>query len=219
MPPDLRNAWDVIIPNPLKIVEAFENTLDKDIAVKGDAVFNLYFISNNIHRDKVKVGIYSWNNFIFPHEIKNKTVFIKYNPISRISRQRVRLKEVNCTLHPGDALLFLVEIIPSNKTITKILERRLDLDKLFDRWRDKIQRWEDSNLPLLIRLANLLNFTILMFNEFNLSERDVVEILNDLISSSIVYDSIFHPSSVTLHLMLPIWREYMDKDYVSRDLA
>ena len=165
------------------------------------------------------MGIYSWNNFIFPHEIKNKTVFIKYNPISRISRQRVRLKEVNCTLHPGDALLFLVEIIPSNKTITKILERRLDLDKLFDRWRDKIQRWEDSNLPLLIRLANLLNFTILMFNEFNLSERDVVEILNDLISSSIVYDSIFHPSSVTLHLMLPIWREYMDKDYVSKDLA
>ena len=68
---DLFKTLEIIFPHPSRIVEVYENDVNKSIEINGDIVFDLYFSSTIsskfINKDYVKIGQYSIDpNSIIP---------------------------------------------------------------------------------------------------------------------------------------------------------
>ncbi|RLF38875.1 MAG: hypothetical protein DRN12_07785, partial [Thermoplasmata archaeon] len=112
-----------------------------------------------------------------------------------------RLKDIDYTLHPETYLLFQVEIIHSNKTIMEIMDK-IDIDKISDHLRETVNQWEDSRFSILRNISLLINYTLNFMDEWDISKEDIIELTNIFRSTSIVYDSITHPSSVTVPFLL-----------------
>jgi hypothetical protein len=123
---DLLGEFDILLPHPFRVVETYEYYGNEAVEIKGDVVFDLYFLSEmtsklDMNKDEVKICLYSTNSgslIPLPKEIKNTTVQITPKLLPRsIHEQEIILKNVNYTLNPGDSLLFSIEIIPGDKAL------------------------------------------------------------------------------------------------------
>jgi len=206
---DLFEGFELLFPHPSRIVEAYEYNGNEQVGIKGDVVFDLYFSSEIssklLNKDRVKIGLYSVNPeslLPFPKLIMNKTIIIKPNLLRGINEQKIKLQNINFTLDPGELLLFQVEIIPSNKTIINLIKNRIDIGKIFDRWEERANRWENSRINGLREIAIFINEIRNLSEGINISKEDIVEIANVVRSISLVYDSVSHPSSVTIPFKL-----------------
>jgi PKD repeat protein len=200
---------ELLFPHPSRIVEAYEYNGNEQVEIKGDVVFDLYFSSEIsskfLNKDHVKIGLYSVNPeslLPFPKLIMNKTIIIKPNLLRGINEQKIKLRNINYTLDPGELLLFQVEIIPSNKTIVNLIKNRIDIGKIFDRWEERANRWENSRINGLREIAVFINEIRNLSEGINISKEDIAEIANVVRSISLVYDSVSHPSSVTIPFKL-----------------
>ncbi|MCK5261636.1 MAG: hypothetical protein KAJ44_05605, partial [Thermoplasmatales archaeon] len=202
-------GFELFFPHPYRIVEIYEYDGNETVEIKGDIVFDLYFSSHQRqrlpkYRDEVKVGLYSIGTFL-PEEIMNTTKEIKPGPIRQngISRQQIILENTNLTLEPGESLLFSIEIIQSNKSnlVGTIIKNIIDEERILNRWKKRANILE--NITKLSELGTLINDVIPLFEEFNFTVDDIAEFIDTFRSSSFVYDSVDHPSSVTMEFRLP----------------
>jgi hypothetical protein len=206
---DWFEGFELFFPHPYRIVEIYEYDGNETVEIRGDVVFDLYFSSYQRqripkYRDEVKVGLYSLGTFL-PNEITNTTMEIKPGPILQngISKQQVILENTNLTLEPGESLLFSIEIIQSNKSnlIGTIIKNMIDEERFLNRWKNRGNILE--NITKLSELGTLINDVIPVFEEFNFTVDDIAEFIDTFRSSSFVYDSVDHPSSVTMEFRLP----------------
>jgi len=199
---------DLFIPNPLRIIEEYTYNGNSSVTIDGDLTFNLYFSPPDNRRpklrDEVNVGLYSWNQNSFPpipKRITNTTITLTPKG-SSIYNQPVKLTNYSSfTLTPGTSLLFSVEIVPSNKTIPSIFTKLFNVSKFFERWEKRADRWENrSKLPTLQTIGTTIKDILSTIKEVgaNITSKDIAAILNSLVSTKLVYDSILHPSSVTV---------------------
>jgi len=202
---DLFERLELLFPHPFRIVEAYEYDGNEQVEIKGDVVFDLYFSSEIsskfFKKDYLKVGLYSLNPeslLPLPKLIMNKTIKIRPNLLREIHRQKIKLRNINYTLNPGEILLFQVEIIPSNNPISNLIKNRMNMDKIFDRWEERANRWKNSRIERLREIAVFINEIRNLSEDLNISKEDIAEIANVVRSISFVYDSISHPSSVTI---------------------
>lgn len=204
---DLFPGLDLFFPHPFRIVEGYSYEGNESITINGDVIYNLYFssdVKNKKFRDKVKVELYSMNlesMFPLPKLIKNTTVELIPTRGSDIYKQQVILPEISYTLKPGDSLLFSIEIIPTNKTLSNIVAKRLDIDKIlsrFDKWASFFEN--RSRMTKLQDIGTMIKEMLSVLKEglINITSEDLAAIVNAMRSTSFVYDSIKHPSSVTV---------------------
>jgi len=229
---DLLGGFDIILPHPFRIVETYEHYGNESVEIKGDVAFDLYFLSEltsklGMNKDEVKVCLYSINGeslLPLPKEIKNTTVQItpKLLPKS-IHEQEIILENVNYTLNPGDSLLFSIEIIPGNKTLVDIVLKAIELP-VFESFGEKVldffeNQENNSERPALQELGALIKEVRSMIEdgEFNITTEQVSEIFTAVISSSLVYDSTSHSSSVTLPFKAPGSEDENTKVYYLHD--
>jgi hypothetical protein len=204
---DLFNGFEILIPNPYRIVEEYSYNGNDSVTINGDIIYNLYFqsdITRQKFRDQVKVELYSLNMESFlplPKLIKNNTVELTPGLFSDIYNQQITLPDISYTLTPGDSLLFSIEIVPSNKTLPTLITKYIDLNRFIARWENRANRWENrSNLQKLHDLGTNLKEVISILNEslVNVTSADFAAILNAMQSSSFIYDSAQHPASVSI---------------------
>jgi hypothetical protein len=204
---DLFNGFEILIPNPYRIVEEYSYDGNDSVTINGDIIYNLYFqsdITRQKFRDQVKVELYSLNmNSLLPLPklIKNNTVELTPGLFSNIYNQQIALPDISYTLTPGDSLLFSIEIIPSNKTLPTLITKYIDLNRFIARWENRANRWENrSNIQKLHDLGTNLKEVISILNEslINITSADFAAILNAMQSSSFIYDSARHPASVSI---------------------
>ena len=228
---DLLGGFDLLLPHPFRIVEAYEHYGNESVEIKGDVVFDLYFLSevtskfNN--KDEVKVCLYSINGGSLlpsPKEIKNTTVQItpKLLPGS-IHEQEIILENVNYTLNPGDSLLFSIEIIPGDKALVDIVLKLTELPS-FESFGEKAldffeNQENNSERPRLQELRALIKEfrSMIEDGEFNITAEQISEIFTAVMSSSFVYDSTSHSSSVTLPFRAPGSEDENTKVYYLHD--
>ena len=67
-----------------------------------------------------------------------------------------------------------------------------------ERWGERANRWENSRIEKLQDVGEFINTIREIIEELNFTEKDIAEIANIYRSVSISYDSIQHPSSVTI---------------------
>ncbi|MCK5113036.1 MAG: hypothetical protein KAQ84_05780, partial [Thermoplasmatales archaeon] len=206
-------GFELFFPHPYRIVEIYEYDGNETVEINGDVVFDLYFSSHQRqrlrqkYRDEVKVGLYSMGLF-FPKEIKNTTQQIKPGPISQngISKQQITLENVNLTLEPGGSLLFSIEIIQSDKSniVGTIIKKMIDEERILNRWKQWGNFFENrTKFTAVQELGTFIKEIIPLIEEFNFTIDDIAEFFDTFRSSSFVYDSVGHPSSVTVEFRLP----------------
>jgi len=214
---DFFGGLDILFPNPYRIVETYEHDENESVEIKGDVVFDLHFLSDVTSKfnnnDEVNIVLYSMNLesiMPLPKEIKNTTVKITPDSIARsVHKQKIALENVNYTLDPGESLLFSIEIIPSNKmmvsTVLKILEMPV-FESFTEVVLDFLENQENnSERPVLQEIGALIKEFRSMAEdeEITITKEQVSEIFTAVMSSSFVYDSANHPSSVTLPFEAP----------------
>jgi hypothetical protein len=224
---DFLEFFEFLSPHPYRIVEGYENIGNETVLINGDVVFDLYFSSyprQNLrkkYRDEVNVGIYSSSLLTFStKKIKNITQEIVPGSVLQngISKQKIILENVNFSLNPGENILFSIEFIQKNKTrkIGNFFKNLIDeervlnnLEKLAIKWENKSGTKENISLILkdLMPLIKELNFTI----------DDIAKFLDTFRSSSLVYASESHPSSVTVDFFLPGGSENTKQYYLHTD--
>ena len=204
---DFFEGFEILIPNPYRIVEEYSYNGNDSVNINGDITYNLYFktdIKRQKFRDQVKVELYSLNMDSFlplPKLIKNNTVELTPGFLSDIYNQQITLPDINYTLTPGESLLFSIEMIPSNKTLPTLITKYIDLNRFITRWENRANRWENhSNIKKLHDLGTNLKEVISILNEslINITSADFAAILNAMQSSSFIYDSVGHPASVSI---------------------
>ena len=203
---------DLILPKPLRIVEGYTYNGNDTVTINGDIVYNLYFhsdIKQSKFRDRVDVKLYTMNlnvddldleDLSLPTLIKNTSAQLTPKLLGNVYNQQIILPDVSVSITPGETLIFSIEIIPSNKTLPTLLTKYLDINKILSRLDQLASRWENrTNLKRLQNIGTSLKEIIssIMNDSFiNISEEDIAAIINAVRSSSIVYDSAQHPSSV-----------------------
>ena len=206
---DMDLLVDLMFQNPLRIVEVYEYDGDESIEINEDVIFDLYF-SSKLRRpklwDDVEIGLYSMNIqsiFPLPKLIKNTTVQIKPKILS--DEQEIVLENISYILGPGESLLFSIKIIPSKKPISWLLERETKiLEFVGEKLINFIKNQENNTKrPKLQDLAILVEEFQFIFEEFNITKEDAGIILDAIKSSSFLYDSVSHPSSVTVPFTIP----------------
>ena len=202
---DIFGSFELFLPSPYRVVEGYTYNGNDSVKINGDFFYNLYFaspIENTKFRDHVKVGLYSMNtNSALPLPKLINTTTVELTPgLSRdIYNQQITLNNINYTLKPGDSLLFTVEIVPTNKTLPTLITKYIDLNRFIARWEDIASRWENlSNMQKLKDIATTLKDVLSMLKESNITSEDFAALINSMISSSFVYDSVNHPASVTI---------------------
>ncbi|MBN2602624.1 MAG: hypothetical protein JXA91_00640 [Candidatus Thermoplasmatota archaeon] len=198
----------LLFPHPFRIVESYVNEGDESITVEGNINFRLYFSSPMIARvinlDTVKVAVYTFSETsIFPKLRAEKNQTIKPDGLLKdISVLNIELDKVNFTVSPGSTILFAVELVPSNKTIKNFISKPKPLIEnatalIFD---FVIGLMENSTIPSFQTISSFYREFQNISEEYgvNLSKDDIAQIANSIRSSSFVYGSNRHPSSVTI---------------------
>lgn len=195
--------FTVLLPNPLRVVESYTYNGEAPVSIKGDLSFNLYFTPprNKLprYRDNVTVSLYSINmNSVIPLPklIKYANVTLKPKG-STIYNQLVTLQNISYTLAPGASLLFSVEIFPANKIIPNWLSKKFNLTK----WDKRASFLENrTRLPTIKNIGTTIKELLASLRDsgINITSKDIDDLLNSLVSTKFVYDSLIHPSSVTV---------------------
>ena len=204
---ELLSGLALLLPHPFRIVEIFEYQGDQEVEIDGNVYYDLYFSSEVFPRfsedNEVNVGLYAMNPeglIPLPKQIQNTTATITTSGPTEIHRQTISLDDVSYTLKPGVSLLFSIEIIPGNRTISSLIEDE----------RPILDAAANVTLALLERIAESTDWEGLQtFNvfieefmaiteELNITREDAANVVNSILCSSLVYDSVSHPSSVTL---------------------
>ncbi len=210
---DLFPGFELFLPHPFRVVEGYSYNGNESVTISGDIVYNLYFSSDiklKKFRDQVKVELYSINMesmLPLPKKIANTTEDLTPKFFSDIYKQQITLSDVTCTLTPGDSLLFSVEIVPSNKTLSNLITRFVDVNRFLTRWEKRANWLENrSNLNKLQSFGTTLKEIISIVKEglINITSEDFATVINAMRSSSFVYDSAQHPSSVFIPAKISI---------------
>ena len=206
---ELFEQMKLILPNPLRIVEAYEHTDNETIQLNGNIDYDLYFktkLPSQINKnDKVKLSIYTYSeNAIFPTQIANDTITLSPGLFQSTIQQSITITNISETLYPGQLLLFSIELIPGNKTISSILTQEYPQLKNFSKRGLKLIRniANNSSITTIEDVFEIVNELTTLFQEgelgINLSKEDISDILESIISFSFIYDSSDYPSSVTV---------------------
>lgn len=197
----------LLFPNPYRIVEGYTYNGESPVTIKGDLSFNLYFSppdnERSKFRDDAKVTLYDINTnslIPLPKAIENTTITLKPKG-SSIYNQPITLQNISYILTPGTTLLFSVEIIPTNKTIPNVLTKLFNVTKFLNRWEKRASRWENrTKLPTIQTIGTTIKDILATLKDsgVNITSKDIAAIFNSLISTQFVYDSVLHPSSVTV---------------------
>ncbi|MFO8078304.1 MAG: hypothetical protein R6U21_06665 [Thermoplasmatota archaeon] len=204
---DLLGGFELLLPNPLRIVEAYEYTGNESIYLNGDVNFNLFFSSfapssfDYNEKDRVEVSIYTYNpDLYFSEKINSTNITLNPSFIQSTQQKQIVIENINHSLNPGQSLLCAIELIPGNKTATNLLKSEkpfMDtvktmlitvLEKLANR----------SSNPTFQQIVDIYDMFQNISAEANFTSDDIAEILNSVISTSLVYDSVDYPSSVTV---------------------
>jgi len=207
---DLFNLFGILLPSPFRVVEGYTYTGNETITIDGSISYNLFFEQPSRERinrllrlnDKVEIGLYSMNpDSVLPTLIKKTNITLETKGQPNIYKQPITLPNVNYKLAPGDSLLFSVEIIPTNKTFSNWIKKHLDIQKIETKWL-KIASFLENRTSLTkiqdIGTAIKDILSAVEESQINITSDDIASIYNAIVSSKLVYDSVSHPSSVTI---------------------
>jgi len=190
--------------NPFTLTEEYFYEGQETLEINGVVTFDLYFSStllSKILKDSVEVSIGYYDYDYAFIEIGNTTAEIKSDLSGgKIQEQEIKIENVNYNLEPGNSLVFSIKLIQTDKPIGTIIKMQ-DEEELMSIAEQIADTLIAQNIiPKLKDVGEAIK-EVLNSSEsmgINITMDDIAELANAVVSSSFVYDSIEHRSSVTL---------------------
>ena len=191
--------------HPYATAGFYEYLGNETIYIDGDVKFNLYFSSTLSTRtrwkDDLQVTIYSLNSSLgIPEKLENAntTITLEHELLGEtVQKCNVTLEDINYTLNPEDILLFVVEIIQSDKPIGDIIKKRYQ-DKLQERAQKVADFLNNSGNENLVAFSEVIMQILGTAEELGITAEEFASLGDSFSSSSFVYNSNDYPSSVKL---------------------
>lgn len=180
---------------------------DESVSLSGEVTFNLYFSSSLnyiLDNDTVNIGF-----VVYDVDLSAGTIEPKFTESESIEIKRQLLKPlknpieyeipitVNTDLEPGDIIMVDLDIVAGERHLFDYLDdiniSELGLNETFEALAELINSTGIEELAPLSDL--LLNLSGFLAEDF--STEELTAILEEL-TSSFIYDSVSHPSSLTL---------------------
>lgn len=198
-------------PHPLRIIQGYEHTGDEPIQLNGNIDYTLYFRTKFPTRlqknDEVKLTIYRYNPasaFPIPTKIANTTFSLTANHLQKTVQQTISITDVSQTIHPDQMVLFSIELIPGNKTLSSLVLNEYPRMRnlaftIYNFLLDNLETDALQNFSILINeFESILEDFDIDIDDLNLTREDAAYVIKSLISFSFLYDSSDYPSSVTV---------------------
>jgi hypothetical protein len=179
--------------------------------VNGDIEFDFYYTSPVItqiesfsFKDKMNFTIYHQHideNFEYKTEkVVNGQKQITLEPdflSGSIQQSNIQLEDINLTLSPGDTLIFVNELIPSDKPLGNIVGQQFE-KRLKDQLNLAADTFNQSGNPELENLSGLIYLFLEFIDLVGITNEDIVQLVSAMISSSLVYGSTDYPTNIKI---------------------
>lgn len=196
---------DVFFPHPFRMVGVWRYDGNGTI-VEGDVTFDLYFSSTlagvldlDNYKDKVNVSIYKLSNqSVTPVEIENGSKTITLEPVlgeGKIQKTRVTIENINVTLDKEDSLVFVIELLQSEKLLSDYAAKQYE--KIKSRIEKIANRLNTSKNPDLKNIGESINIVMEELDYYNIKEDDFGDLVNVFVSSAFYYGSDSYNSSIS----------------------
>jgi uncharacterized membrane protein len=194
--------------NPFTLTEEYYYEGQDTLEIKGAVTFDLYFSSTLLSKilkdfkDSVEVSIsYLDYESGSSAETRNTTAEIKSDLSGgKIQEQTIKIEDVNYNLKPGDSLVFSIKLIQTDKPIGTVIKMQ-DEEELMGIAEQIADILINQSISTKLKDVGAAIKEVLNSSEsedINITMDDIAELANAVVSSSFVYDSIEHRSSVTL---------------------
>ena len=217
------DAFSSLFLDPYTVWGTYEYGENNTLRINGDVVFDVFIkspiISKIKRNDIVQVSIFwldleSLLDFNFEDveseldffEEINTNYTLKPNiPSNNINNYEITIENFNLTLIPGSMLIFAIKVIPGVKPLGRALTFDGPLSSIrkniLPGFKKDLLNWimnkgNSSKINIIKSLSEALILVKDILESQNITKQDFKEIINGLRSSSIVYDSVNHPSSV-----------------------
>jgi hypothetical protein len=203
-------GFEDLFPSPFELKNTYFYDGDETIEIQGDVTFDLYFTSTlSLQQDQVNIKIIKNDFIIFNDYEKNSTITIKSSSPKQIKKYSATIENVNISLEPGDTLTAAVEIIPADKRLAIFADRLDGFGINGSRLLSFVERWanwaNNSNREKAQQRGQTVKEIFSLLNEFNITINitTITDIFNVLRTSSFIYNSQDHPSSINLPTIVP----------------
>ena len=200
---------DALQPNPYKFLAEYYHMDEDPLEIEGDMEFDLYFTSNFFtqlnfldYKDSINITVYSIRESldefaVQADKIENANASLTLNPEvgEEIQKFSITLEDINHTLNYGDALIFSIEIMQSQKPTGKFVEQRFER-KLKARLEKLGNRLNQSSNPEVADFGGKIKVILDLIDSFDISGAEVAQLVDTFISTSLVYGSEDYSSSV-----------------------
>jgi hypothetical protein len=189
--------------NPYKTKAVYNNTGEEQIFIDGNLEFDLYFFSPILSKlnfkDDVEITVYKGSELsVLSKKIASTKITLEPKFLEgRIQKYPIEIKDVNFTLNPGESLTVVIEIIPTGKPLGNIIERRYET-KLKSRIEWLAQKLNSSSYGNFDQIGSMMMEVLNVSDQFGLGGEDLARIVSSLKSSTFVFNSSEHPSSLTI---------------------
>ncbi len=196
---------DILFPHPFRVLGLWENNGNKT-TIEGEIKFDLYFSSTipaklglEKYKDKVNISIYKLSNQSFtPVKIKNSTKTITLEPKrseGEIQKTKVTIKNINITLDKGDSLIFVIELLQSEKLLSSYVSKQYS--KIESRLNQLGNTLNNSKISNLNDIGAAINLMMEQVDYYGIKGEDFGALVNVFISSGFYYGSTSYSSSIS----------------------
>ena len=198
---------DILNPHPYRLVGTYYT--NEKLNITGDVNFNLYFSSTFLtqfgqrYKDKINVSLHYYNILNDSAEQinnANKTITLEPELFGEyVQEVNVEFKDINHVLNEGEYLLISVELIQSEKPISKLIGQRFE-NKIKGRLGKIADFLNKSQDPQVSELGDILKGILTILEEVGIGAEEITDLANSFRSSSFYYGSDLYKSST----MIPI---------------
>lgn len=202
--------------NPFKYIGQWEYPGEEPTVITGDISFNLYFSSTIIMRifnkclDDVKISVYLSSvkgDITAVEKGQTKTTPNPKLLKGAIQEVAVKLEGINQEIKPGESLIFIVEIIPSEKPIYDLTD--ISVERVLLYFKEYGENLNNSEISLIKQLGSTILDYLAIFEEIlenlstgefliriNVEDLILADILNPFLSSKFYFGSESYTSSI-----------------------
>jgi hypothetical protein len=210
------NFENILHPHPYRYVGVWE--ANETITIEGDMTFELYFTSPFLtqiefldYQDDLNISVYLKGYYDNLTLLENANKNIKLIPpdfVEPVQKYTIKLQNLDQTIKEGESLIFVIEVIQSEKPISSFMGKRFETKTL-----NRLLFWlnffanlfkQSKNDELVesgLQIESLLNNFSYGLDEgfglgINFDEELYTKIFNVLFSSAFYYGSSSYTSSV-----------------------
>lgn len=199
----LINFENIMDPHPFRFIGVWNS--NKTMTINDDITFDLYFSSTILtqlefldYQDSIDISVHHRDESGLIKQVEGANISMKLEPAPLnefIQDYQVTLKDIDLEVEENDDLIFVIEIIHSEKPINDFIEKRFDT-KIKNRIGKIASLMQKVGDPDLENIGVMIEDVLNNLSDLGIGGAEFGALVNVLVSSAFYYGSSSYPSMV-----------------------